>query len=114
MKSDQTLRGENLSVEITQRLKGLEVKFDQKLDALGDYQILEISQNKSLETDFNTVLEKITELAGFCSGGGEEVEKLLKTAIDKKDEVIKKKDSFFKNLQTIVSKRDVTADKSPN
>ena len=114
MKSDQTLRGENLSVEITQRLKGLEVKFDQKLDTLGDYQILEISQNKTLETDFNTVLEKITELAGFCSGGGEEVEKLLKTAIDKKDEVIKKKDSFFKNLQTIVSKRDVTADKLKN
>ena len=114
IKNDQILRGKNLSVEIIQRLQGLETKFDQKLDTLGDYQILEISQNKTLETDFNTVLEKITELAGFCSGGGEEVENLLKTAIERKDEVIVKKNTFFKNLQSIVSKRDVTADKLKN
>ena len=56
IKNDQILRGKNLSVEIIQRLQGLETKFDQKLDTLGDYQILEISQNKTLETDFNTVL----------------------------------------------------------
>ena len=74
IKSNRILRSENLSVEITQRLQGLGVKFDQELDVLGDYQILEISQDKSLETDFNTVLEKITELAGLCAGGGEEVE----------------------------------------
>ena len=58
IKNDHFLRGQNLAVEITQRLKGLEVKFDQDLDSLGDYQLLEISQNKMLESDFNTVLEK--------------------------------------------------------
>ena len=114
IKNDHFLRGQNLAVEITQRLKGLEVKFDQDLDSLGDYQLLEISQNKMLESDFNTVLEKITDLAGLVSGGGENVKKLLKTAITKKDVVIQKKEQFFKNLQSIVLKRDVTSDKLKN
>ena len=39
---------------------------------------------------------------------------MLKTAIERKDEVIVKKNTFFKNLQSIVSKRDVTADKLKN
>ena len=114
IKNDLVLRGKNLAVEITQRLESLETKFNQNLDDLGDYQLLEISQNKTLETDFNTVLEKITELAGLVSGGGEELENLLATAMTRKDGVIEKKTTFFKNLQSIVSTRDVTADKLKN
>ena len=81
VKNDLVLRGKNLAAEVTQRLQGLETKFDQDLDVLGDYQILEISQNKSLESDFNTVLEKITDLAGLVFGGGAEAEKLLQSAV---------------------------------
>ena len=114
IKNDQILRGKNLAVEITQRLQGLEIKFEQDLDILGDYQLLEISQNKLLETDFNTVLEKVTDLAGLVSGGGEEVEKLLESAVTRKNEVIAKKDTFFKKLQSIVSARDATSDKLKN
>ena len=103
-----------MAAEVTQRLQGLETKFDQDLDVLGDYQILEISQNKSLESDFNTVLEKITDLAGLVSGGGAEVEDLLQSAVTRKDDVIGKKDAFFKKLQLVVSERDVTSDKLKN
>ena len=77
IKNDHFLRGQNLAVEIKQRLEQLEIKFDQDLDSLGDYQILEISQNKMIESDFNTVLEKITDLAGLVYGGGADVEELL-------------------------------------
>ena len=115
VKNDHILRGTNLSGEITQRLKVLDVKFDQNLKILGDYQILEISQNTtSLETDFNTILEKITDLAGLVSGGGEEVQKLLTTAVTKKDAVFEKKTKFCKELQSIVTERDVTSDKLKN
>ena len=114
VEQDQLLRGQNLSVEITERLSSLESKFCQNLEDLGDYQLLEISQNKNLESDFNLVLEKITDLAGFVSGGGVEVQTLLQTVTSKKDEVIGKKKSFFENLQAIVSSRDVTPDKLKN
>ena len=114
VKNDLVLRGKNLAAEVTQRLQGLETKFDQDLDVLGDYQILEISQNKSLESDFNTVLEKITDLAGLVSGGGAVVEDLLQSAVTRKDDVIGKKDAFFKKLQLVVSERDVTSDKLKN
>ena len=74
VKLDQILRGKNLSVEINERLASLEKKFSQDLDGLGEYQLLEITQNKNLESDFNTVLEKVTDLAGLVSGGGDEVQ----------------------------------------
>ena len=111
---DQLLRGQNLSAEISERLSSLELKFCQNLEDLGDYQLLEISQDKNLETDFNVVLEKITDLAGLVSGGGAAVQKLLDVATSRKTQIITKKNSFFKNLQAIVSSRDVTPDKLKN
>ena len=115
VQNDHILRGTNLSGEITQRLKILEAKFDQNLDGLGDYQILEISQSAtSLDSDFNTILEKITDLAGLVSGGGEEVQKLLTTAVTTKDTVFDKKTKFCEQLQSIVTERDVTSDKLKN
>ena len=111
LKLDQVLRGKNLSVEINERLASLETKFAQDLDGLGEYQLLEITQNKNLESDFNTVLEKVTDLAGLVSGGGEEVQGLLDSVTSKKDGVIKMKKKFFEQLQKIVLERDVTPDK---
>ena len=88
-------------MEITQRLEGLDAKFGCNHQDLGDYQILEISQDKTLEAGFNKVLEKITELAGLVSGGGEEVENLLKDAVEKKDAVIVKKAHFSKHYNQL-------------
>ena len=110
----QVLKGQNLSVEISERLSSLETKFSQNLEGLGDYQLLEVSQNKNLESDFNVVLEKITDLAGLVSGGGAEVEKMLTDVTSKKNDVIKMKKNFFLNLEKIVLARDVTADKMKN
>ena len=114
IQNDHLLRGTNLYGEITQRLEILGDKFGQVLDDLGDYQILEISQNKSLDTDFNVVLEKITDLAGLVSGGGSKVRDFLTNAVAKKDQVFVKKKAFLEKLQTIVSERDVTSDKLKN
>ena len=115
IKNDHILRGTNLSGEIMQRLKILEAKFDQNLDGLGDYQILEISQSTtSLDSEFNTILEKVTDLAGLVAGGGEEVQKLLTTAVKIKDTVFEKKTKFCEELQSIVTERDVTSDKLKN
>ena len=111
---DQLLRGQNLFVEITERLSSLETKFCQNLEDLGDYQLLEVTQNKNLESDFNLVLEKITDLAGLVSGGGEKVQKLLDTVTAKKVEVLGMKNTFFKDLEAIVATRDVTPDKMKN
>ena len=114
LQHDQLLRAQNLSIEITERLSSLESKFRQNLEDLGDYQILEVSQNKNLETDFNLVLQKITDLAGLVSGGGDEVQKLLDKASIMKGEVIRKKKAFFDKLETLITSRDITPDKMKN
>ena len=43
LKSDMIIWSENLSDKISKRLDMLEIKYDEDLDSLGDYQILEIS-----------------------------------------------------------------------
>ena len=114
IKYDQVLRGENLYEEITQRLENLDLKYEQDLENLGDYQILEISQNRNLDIEFNTVLEKVTDLSALVSGGGDEVRKMLENAIQKRDLVSIKKKEFFKKLHSIIIRRDVTPDKMKN
>ena len=114
LENDQILRGENLSDEITKRLDMLEVKYSMDLDKLGDYQILEVSQNKNLDSEFNTVLEKVTDLSGLVSGGGAEVRNLWVTATKKRDSVSEKRTAFLKKLQSIIEQRDVTPEKMKN
>ena len=61
----------------------MEAKYDQDLTILDDYQILEISQNKTLDSEFNTILGKVIDLAALVPGGGGEVQKMLTTATKK-------------------------------
>ena len=114
LKSGQLLKGENLSAEIMKRFENLELKYDQDLAVLGDYQILEISQDKSLDLEFNVVLEKVTDLSVLVPDGGVEVQELLKAAIEKRDSVSDKRKDFSGRLKEIVAARDVTADKLKN
>ena len=87
VRTGQILQGKNLLEEITKRLEILELKYDQDLSGLGDYQILDLSQDKNLDLEFNTILEKVTDLSSLVPGGGTEVQKCLDTAIKKRDSV---------------------------
>ena len=62
---------ENLQTEICYRFKSLSKKYDPNLNNLGDYQILEIYRDKTLDIEFNDILEKVTSLAAFAPSGGE-------------------------------------------
>ncbi len=53
-------KAENLSQEIILRSDSLSKRYGQTLNILGDYQILEITQNQNLELEFNRILEKMT------------------------------------------------------
>ena len=57
-RSGQIVRAENLNTEIDFRCKSLLNKYEQKLEDLTDYQILEISQDKNLDLEFNGALER--------------------------------------------------------
>ena len=105
---------ENLFSEIELRCKTLLTKYEVNLDDLSDYQILEIDQNKYLDTEFNEVVEKVTSLAALAPGGGETAQKLLRDAIVKRDELVEKRDKFVKNLSAVVIERDITPDKMKN
>ena len=110
----QNLKAENLSDEISLRCDSLQTKYEQKLENLSDYQILEISQNKSLDVEFNGVLEKVTDLAALVVGGGDTVQKMLVTATDKRDLVASQKINFQQNLQKLLTERDISPDKLKN
>ena len=114
LEQEQILKGKNLFSEIAKRLEMLELKYDLDLSGLGDYQILEVSQDKTLDQEFNTVLEKVTDLSSLVPGGGDEVQKLLDSASAKRDSVSDKRNDFLKNLKTAVELRDVTPDKLKN
>ena len=89
----------SLYKEISIRCESLEAKFIQEWNALTDYQLLEISQDKGLESQFNVILEKVTSLAPLVAGGGDAGQKMLDNAIVKRDSVLKDKTLFEKNLQ---------------
>ena len=110
----QNLKGEIVLKEINLRFESLEVKYNLDVGRLTDYQILEISQNKNIETEFNGILEKITDLAALVSGGGEALLEKIKKAEAKRDLLVTKKKLFFDKLQTIVLDRDITPDKLKN
>ena len=70
LKKKVTLKAQSLLSEIESRLEVFSSKIDVDLSTLSDYQILEFSQNKSVDTEFNEVLSKITDLAALVPDGG--------------------------------------------
>ena len=112
--SNQKLKAEYLSIEISLRTESLESKFDQNLCDLTDYQILEITQNRNLEVEFNDILGKITDLASLVCEGGGDLRSALDDATYNREALCKKRKLFFENLRAIVAERDVTPDKLKN
>ena len=104
----------SLKTEISFRFKSLSKKFDLDLDNLGDYQLLEVSKNKSLDIEFNSILEKVTELSSFAMSGGPDVKQMIKSVTKTCGRLAVKRDSFFERLQKLVLDRDITAEKLKN
>ena len=111
--NSEFLGATTLSSEINLRCVFLENEFDQELENLSDYQLLEISQSRNLDTEFIGVLEKVTNL-GMLVSKSESVQKLLDVAITNRDKLVTKKRFFQQNLQTILKTRDITPDKLRN
>ena len=106
-----TVNAENLKSEISYRFKTLSQKYNIDLDNLGDYQILEIKQDKSLDLEFNELLEK---LASFVTLGDGKLHNLLEKACKTRDRLAIKREHFLKKLNDISVDRDITADKLKN
>ena len=103
---------DTLKTEISYRFKSLSKRFDLDLDGLGDHQLLEISQKKDhLHLEFNSILEKITDLSSLVSSGGEKVSSLFEKMCKTRDRLSQKREAFFAKLQKIILERDITADK---
>ena len=103
---------ESLKSEISYRFKSLSKRFDADIDDLGDYQILEIHQDKkNVDHEFSSVLGKVNELSSLVSTGGDKVEKLYIRASKTRDRLFQKRETFFAKLQEVILKRDITADK---
>ena len=107
-------RAENLNSEISYRFKSLSKKFNLDLENLSDHQLLEINQDKTLHSEFNDVLEKVTELASLVTLGGHPVESLLAKVCKTRDRIASKKDEFFDSLQKVIVERDISVEKIKN
>ena len=105
---------ENLRTEICYRFKSLSKKYDPDLNNLGDYQILEIHQDKTLDTEFNDILEKVTSLAALAPLGGDSVTRMVKKASKTRDRIALKREKFREKTLKIVLERDITPEKLKN
>ena len=103
-----------VSNEITIRCDSLQVKFDRELNKLSDYQILEISQDKCLMTEFNEILEKVSSLATMVVSLGNMGQAMLDTVTAKRDLLVASKTNFEYQLKNILTIRDITPDKLKN
>ena len=107
-------KAESLKTEITLRFKSLSSKFDIDFDKLGDSQVLELSQNKNLDQEFNSILEKVTELSSLSTVGCADIDKLINSVTKTRGRLAVKKDTFFSKLQKIMVDRDITTEKLKN
>ena len=97
--------------EIKFRCGSLQRKYEQKFEDLTDYQILDISQNKNLDLEFNEVLERITSLAAYVTVGRGDSQKLFDSAVAKRDILAGKRMAFQESLQKTITERDITPEK---
>ena len=103
---------ENLKAEISYRFKSISKRFEADLDNLGDYQVLEIHQDrKNIDIEFSSVMEKISDLSSLVATGGPKTELLFKQASKTRDRLSLKREQFFAKLEDVVIQRDITADK---
>ena len=78
-------------------------KFDIDLDKLGDSQVLELNQNKNYDLEFNSILEKVTELSALSTVNCAAVDKMIKSVTKTSGRLALKKDTFFSKLQKIIA-----------
>jgi hypothetical protein len=108
------VKAKSLCKEITIRCDALDAKLDREVKILSDYQLLELSQDKTLDIEFNDVIAKVTDLSNFVMGGSKVVQELLDTATGRIDRVAALKKTFLKNVQVALDDRDITPDKLKN
>ena len=97
--------------EIEFRCGSLQRKYEQKFEDLTDYQMLDISQNKNLDLEFNEVLERITSLAACVTVGRGDSQKLFDSAVAKRDILAGKRMAFQESLQKTITERDIAPEK---
>lgn len=104
---------EHLDKEIQFRCEFVEVEYDRDLEALSDYQILEVSRNQNLDRNFNEILEKVTLISSLALGhtdGQDIVDKVFTT----RDMIVEKRKTFQKTLDSIMKDRDISPEKLKN
>ena len=113
-RENQILTAESVNSEICVRLESLDAIYQQDLEALSDYQILQITQKDSHETEFKEILSKITELTGLVPKGGRKVRAMLELVTIKKNATLVCRKRFVETLRRIVLEKDITPDKLRN
>ena len=97
---------ENLKAEITHQFKSLSKRFQVDLDGLGDYQILEIHQDrKNADSEVASVMRKVTKLSVLVPSGGQKVAHLFDQISKTRDRLCQKRETFFAKLENNFGER---------
>ena len=108
------LKIDNLSTEITMRASSLTTKLSCDLKVLTDHQILDLHQSNNIESDFNDILSKITDLSTLVCESGSKYQSVLDAATKSRDTLSDGIQKFHKSLQDTVTDRDISPDKLKN
>ena len=100
---------------IEERFECLESKCSVDVKKLSDPDLLSRKKDmKSLDSDFNDILDRITKLSEHNPNEFEETEYYLEDVSDRKKILKKSLDLFKVNLETEISDRDLTEEKMKN
>ena len=100
---------------IEERFECLESKCSLDVKKLSDPDLLSRKKDmKSLDSDFNDILDRITKLSEHNPNEFEETEYYLEDVSDRKKILKKSLDLFKVNLETEISDRDLTEEKMKN
>ena len=108
------LKAQSLEKEILLRGDALALKLDREFHGLSDYQLLEIASDKTVDSEFNEILTKVTDLSSYVVSGDSVTSDMLTKTTAKRDRVAVLKKDFQKNLSKILVDRDITPDKLKN
>ena len=101
--------------EIKSRANDLSKRYGISLKSLSDNQVLEIrSDKKLLNTEFNEILNIITELVKETPSNYDSEYKILETACKIRDNLRAKKDNYTEGLEKEIQNRDLDSNKMKN
>ena len=104
---------QSLEYEIKNRYDALKHKFSMDLNALSDYEILDLKKREdSFNSELREILDKISSLLQYVVPCGNQANSLRENVKTMRDDITLETQAFIESVNKTVSDRDISEKKS--